>query len=89
MDSDDPDSALMDVDTDASEKDLGLDGPPALTTPPTAQDLDAPEKDLGLDGLPATTPPNASDLDAVTTSDIKPDDHRREQGHCNQLNGQG
>ena len=66
----------MDSDSDSAPMDL---------------DLDAPDyKDLGMDGDPAiTTPPNASDLDAVTTSDIKPDDHRREQGQCNQLNGQG
>ena len=46
---------------------------PALSTPPTAQDLDASEKDLGQDGFPALTPPTASDLDKTKTSDTSMD----------------
>ena len=44
MDSDDSESAPMDLDTTATEQDLGLDGSPASMTPPTAPDLDAKTK---------------------------------------------
>ena len=70
MDSDDSESAPMDLDLTAPEKDLGLDGHPA-TTPPSPLNIDAPEKDLGMDGHPATTPPTDHDLDTRKTSDKK------------------
>ena len=73
MDSDNEITAPMDLDTTAMDQDLGLDGPPALSTPPTAQDMDASEKDLGQDGFPALTPPTASDLDKTKTSDTSMD----------------
>ena len=74
MDPDDSESAPMDLDLDAPEKDLGLDGSPAKPTPPIAQEMDASEQDLGFDGSPASmTPPTASDLDKTKTSDTSMD----------------
>ena len=75
MDSESGGSAPMDLDLDASEKDLGLDRSPAFLTPPTAQDLDASKT--------SENPPQHSnqtttgtDMDTSTSSTAKGNDSK-------------